>query len=72
MKKITSLIVGAALMLTAGSAWAVSYQSVTNFGFLGRTLSGTGTTTWTQAMPGDFQIPYDTINSATLTISAQC
>ncbi len=37
---------------------------------LDRWLSGVGTTSWSHPVTTDFQIPYDTLISATLTISA--
>lgn len=52
---------------TATLASAVIYNSTTD---LYRSLSGTGTSNWTQAVTSDFQIPYDTLISATLTIDA--
>jgi hypothetical protein len=51
----------------ATSASAVIYNSTTD---LNRSLSGTGTTGWTQSVTSDFQIPYDTLISAWLTIDA--
>lgn len=68
MKQFTALLVGAALMIgMVGTASALTYTSTTDLDLF---LSGTGTKTWDQAMPGDFEIPYDTVNSATLTINA--
>lgn len=46
--------------------------SMINFGAYrpGMISDNTGTKTWTNAMPSDFQMPYDTINSARLTITS--
>lgn len=67
MKKIILAGLAAGLMMVGmvGTASAIPYTETVN---LNRLLGGTGTSKWTHAMPGDFQIPYDTITSATLTI----
>ena len=67
-KQMIALLAGAMLMMALiGTASALTFTSTTELNYL---LSGTGTKTWIQAMPGDFEIPYDTVNSATLTINA--
>lgn len=67
MKKtlLAVLVCGLLMIGAVGSAFATTFTSVTD---LDKLLSGTGTFSWTQAMPSDFQMPYDTINSAKLTI----
>lgn len=51
--------------MMAGTAGATTFSNTTNLGYA---VSGNGTTSWTHVMPADFQMPYDTVNSATLTI----
>lgn len=67
MKKLLALVISAAIIGTAGVAGAVPFSSTTNVNAL---VSGTGPLSWQNATPVDFQIPYDTVNSATLTIYA--
>ncbi|GFO65038.1 PEP-CTERM sorting domain-containing protein [Geomonas paludis] len=66
MRAIWAGILTATLMLGAtGIAGATVYTSTTD---LDRILFGTGKISWQQEMPGDFTMPYDTVNSAKLTI----
>ncbi|MBJ6799787.1 PEP-CTERM sorting domain-containing protein [Geomonas sp. Red259] len=66
MRAIWAGILTAALMLGAtGIAGATFYTSTTD---LDKILTGAGTLSWQQDMPGDFEMPYDTVNSAKLTI----
>ncbi|WP_236015234.1 PEP-CTERM sorting domain-containing protein [Geomonas anaerohicana] len=66
MRAIWAGILTATLMLGAtGIAGATVYTSTTD---LDRILFGTGKISWQQDMPGDFTMPYDTVNSAKLTI----
>lgn len=72
MKKMILTVLAAGLLMVGicGTSSATTFTSttdLTNLGFYGA-LTGTGTVSWTQAMPFDFQIPYDTVNSATLKI----
>ncbi len=72
MKKLLLAIAASSLLLvglggTAGAIPFVSTTDLSQFGLFGA-LSGKDTITWAQAMPYDFQIPYDTVNSATLKI----
>ncbi len=66
MRAFLAGILTVALMLGAtGIAGATFYTSTTD---LDRILTGIGTLSWQQDMPSDFTMPYDTINSAHLTI----
>ncbi|QXE92628.1 PEP-CTERM sorting domain-containing protein [Geomonas subterranea] len=59
------LVVGLSMVCAVGTAGATSFTSTTD---VDRWVIGNGTLTWAQAMPSDFEMPYDTINSATLKI----
>lgn len=69
MKKVflAGLAVGAMMVGMTGVANATFFTSTTD---LNRLVAGNGTTSWTQAMPGDFQVPYDIITDAKLTVHA--
>ena len=73
MKKF--LIFFCALMLVFGMVGSVSAITFTNTEDLdvwlgGAGQSNSGTLTWTHDTPGDFEVPYDVVNSATLEVSA--
>jgi hypothetical protein len=73
MKKFTILAV--AVLMVFGVAGAASAISYTDTATLGVTLGdGWGNPseshTWQHNMPSDFEVPYDVVNSATLSIDA--
>lgn len=52
-------------------AWTVTgANAFTDYKFLNEVLTGYDTTSWNHATPTDFEVPYDVVNSATLTINA--
>jgi hypothetical protein len=64
-----------AMMLVFGMVGSVSAITFTDTENLDVWLGGwnqpnSGTYTWTHDTPGDFEVPYDVVNSATLEISA--
>ncbi len=69
MKKtlLTGLAVGTIMVASSGVANATFFSSTVD---LNKVLSGHGTYSWSQAMPDDFQVPYDKIENATLTVYA--
>lgn len=70
MKKhfIISCFLVVLLFGMATFAWAATYDYTQP---LDVTLSGVGTYSWSMPVTPDFQIPYDTLNSASLTIRAE-
>ncbi len=65
MKKLFSLLTGLFLVITvAGSA-----SAFTNIVELGGLNYGNDLITWTHDAPSDFEVPYDIIYSATITIT---
>lgn len=68
MKKglFAGLAVGMMVLGMVGLAGATSFTSTTN---VNKRVQGTGEVTWLQAMPGDFQVPYDTVQSANLSVT---
>lgn len=64
-------LIGSLLCGLAGHAQAnVVYTNTVNF-TTNNTFTGTGTFNWQHAVTADFQIPFDTVNSASLTIHSQ-
>lgn len=57
-------------VLVFGLATAASALIYTDTRNLDEWLRGAGTYKWSHAVTSDFQVPYDTLNSATLTIGA--
>lgn len=66
--KRTLVALSAVVLMMVGMVGSASAISITSTTELDRWIWGTGTTAWTMAMPGDFEIPYDIVNSANLTI----
>mgnify|MGYP000378725858 CR=1 FL=1 len=68
MKKAISGFLGTMFLLFAfcGTGNAILYTDTVD---LDRTVSGVGSTSWTHAVTSDFSVPFDIVNSATLTIS---
>jgi hypothetical protein len=64
---LTGLAVGLMMVGLTGVANATFFSSTTDTDKL---LVGNGTTSWSQAMPGDFQVPYHKILDASLTVYA--
>ena len=64
------LITCCLVVLVLGLATTASALIYTNTQNPDLWLTGTGTYSWTHPVTTDFQIPYDTLNSATLTIGA--
>jgi hypothetical protein len=68
---LTAGIIGSLLCGFVGQAQAgVVYSNTVTF-TTGNALTGTGAFNWSHAITADFQIPFDTLNSATLTIHSQ-
>jgi hypothetical protein len=73
MKKtfLTGLAVGTIIVGLAGVANAIpSSSTFSSTVMLNKLLSGNGTFSWSQLMPEDFEVPYDIINKASLTVYA--
>jgi hypothetical protein len=76
MQSIKRVVLSAGLMGSllcglAGHAQAsVVYTNTVNF-TTNNTFTGNGTFNWQHAVTPDFQIPFDTVNSASLTIHSQ-
>jgi len=70
MKKNLTIILSslAFVLFVAGASYAIPYTNVLN---LNETLSGLYSFSYDHATPGDFEIPYDTLNSASVTINAR-
>ncbi len=69
MKRV--LLITTCLLLITFGASTISFADIwTNTVDLDRLLIGSGTFSWQHDVTTDFSIPYDTLNSATLTISA--
>lgn len=71
MEKIAILL--SAVMLVCGLsvvAEAIPYSQTIIF-TENNVLTETGTFSWTHIVPGDFSIPYDTVNSASLLITSR-
>lgn len=77
MKTIKRMVLSAGLMGSllcglVGQAHAnVIYTNLVTFPTNSNTFTGSNTFTWQHAITTDFQIPFDTVNSATLTIHSQ-
>src|SRR5450830_608729 len=77
MKTIKRVVLSAGLMGSllcglVGQAHAnVIYTNLVTFPTSNNTVTGSGPFTWQHAITTDFQIPFDTVNSATLTIHSQ-
>lgn len=69
MKKVLVVLVCTVVALF-GMGTLASATTYTNINDLDEWLSGTGSYQWTHTVTPDFQIPYDTLNSATLVIEA--
>lgn len=64
-------LMGSLLCGLAGHAQAnVVYTNTVNF-TTNNTFTGSGTFNWQHAVTSDFQVPFDTVNSASLTIHSQ-
>ncbi|MBU1713439.1 MAG: PEP-CTERM sorting domain-containing protein [Proteobacteria bacterium] len=72
MKKtlLAGLMIGVFLIGMAGSAMAIPYTNTVTF-TSGNVLSGVGDFTWNHAVTSDFQIPYDTVTSASLVVTSK-
>ncbi len=64
---LVAAFLGVALLGMAGAAGAVVYTDTVD---LNTYLIGSGSRSWTHVTPDDFGLPYDTLNSAELTIRA--
>jgi len=74
-KMIKRFVLGAGLMGSllcgfVGQAQANVYTNNVNF-TTGNVLTGSGEFNWSHAITADFQIPFDTLNSASLVIHSQ-
>jgi len=63
---IVAVVISLALLVTLNTnAFAIVFTNTVNPDVF---LSGTGTYSWSHLTPADFEVPFDTVNSATLTI----
>ncbi len=69
MKKYL-VILSLFMVFTFGMSTSASALYDQNFTWINQTLSGVGTYSWQHDVTSDFQVPYDTLNWATLTITA--
>jgi len=69
MKRIIKTFLAAMILVVAfsGVAFAIPF---TNVKTLNITLNTLENTSWQHATPSDFEVPYDTVNSASITITA--
>ena len=73
MKKLLMFLCAVTLVFgMVGSAMALTHTDINDLDvWLGGTgQPNSGTYNWTHATPIDFEVPYDVVNSATLTVSA--
>ncbi len=77
MKKLFSVAICAAMIGWAGSAMAITYTNtvdLNNITISEGIISGilySDTASYSHATPSDFEVPYDIVNSATLTIKGK-
>lgn len=70
MKKLIVCIIIVFIMAIQTLAMAITYTDTVTFA-PGSILEGTGEFTWSHPVTADFQIPFDTLNSATLVITSR-
>lgn len=72
LRKTLVNVVGAFSLFVATSAIAapIPYSDPVTFSS-NNVLSGSGTFNWSHALPSDFEVPFDTVESATLEIRAR-
>lgn len=58
------------IMMFLGVATGANAVSFTDTQYLWESLSDTGSFSWTHDTPNDFEVPYDTVNSASLEVYA--
>ncbi len=72
MKRLGVLLSAVLLVCgMAGVASAVSVTNTVNFSSPGNALNGTGSFFWSHSTPADFEVPWDTVNNASLAITAR-
>ncbi len=68
MKRLSVVLL--VLVFGFGMAGVASAITFTDNNDINQWLTGTGSYGWTHNTPGDFEVPYDVVTSATLTVSA--